>query len=156
MEVARIGTRLRLHYCLTGVIADLAIPAPVAPQRRDDLWRQTCFEAFVRAGHDTAYHEFNFAPSSQWAAYRFDDYRSGMRTVEIVPPGIEREIVGNTLALTIDFVPGLSESAPWQVGLSAVIEEASGRKSYWALAHPPGAPDFHHRDCFTLQLPPAT
>ena len=41
---------------------------------------------------------------------------------------------------------------PLHIGLSAVIEEEGGRKSYWALAHPPGPPDFHHPDCFTLEL----
>ena len=40
-----------------------------------------------------------------------------------------------------------------RLGLSAVIEETSGRKSYWALAHPPGKADFHHSDCFALELP---
>lgn len=37
-------------------------------------------------------------------------------------------------------------------GLTAVIEEAGGHKSYWALAHASGQPDFHKRSCFTLQL----
>ena len=40
-----------------------------------------------------------------------------------------------------------------QLGVSAVIEETNGRKSYWALAHPPGKADFHHDDGFVLQLP---
>jgi hypothetical protein len=38
------------------------------------------------------------------------------------------------------------------IALSAVIEEADGTKSYWALRHPPGPPDFHHPDCFALNL----
>jgi len=24
--------------------------------------------------------------------------------------------------------------------------------SYWALRHPPGGPDFHHADCFAMEL----
>ena len=41
-----------------------------------------------------------------------------------------------------------------QLGLSAVLEEKDGTKSYWALAHPPGdKPDFHDPDCFAAQLP---
>ena len=40
-----------------------------------------------------------------------------------------------------------------RIALSAVIEEVDGTKSYWALRHPPGAPDFHHPDCFALELP---
>jgi hypothetical protein len=41
------------------------------------------------------------------------------------------------------------------VGLSAVVKETSGRQSYWALAHPSGKPDFHHSDCFALEVPQA-
>jgi len=33
-----------------------------------------------------------------------------------------------------------------------VIEETSGRLSYWALAHPSGKPDFHHADCFACEI----
>lgn len=42
-----------------------------------------------------------------------------------------------------------------QAAICAVIEEADGTKSYWALAHPPGKPDFHHADGFVLELEPA-
>jgi hypothetical protein len=33
-----------------------------------------------------------------------------------------------------------------------VIEDADGSLSYWALAHPPGRPDFHHTEAFALDL----
>jgi hypothetical protein len=33
-----------------------------------------------------------------------------------------------------------------------VLEENDGGKSYWALAHSPAKPDFHHTDCFALEL----
>ncbi len=48
------------------------------------------------------------------------------------------------------------ELLPVSIALSAVIEETDGTKSYWALRHPPGPPDFHHPDCFalTLEAPP--
>jgi hypothetical protein len=36
-----------------------------------------------------------------------------------------------------------------------VIEETNGNKSYWALAHPAGKPDFHHADGFAYELSPA-
>ncbi len=39
------------------------------------------------------------------------------------------------------------------VAISAVIEEADGTKSFWALSHPPGKPDFHAPSCFALTLP---
>jgi hypothetical protein len=33
-----------------------------------------------------------------------------------------------------------------------VIEDIGGGRSYWALAHPAGKPDFHHADGFTIEL----
>jgi hypothetical protein len=38
------------------------------------------------------------------------------------------------------------------MGLSAVVKEASGALTYWALRHAPGKPDFHHSEAFALEL----
>ncbi len=143
---------LILSYVVSGRIGDLRLPPVVAPARAEELWRHTCFEAFIRPSTSSAYCEFNFSPSTQWAAYRFSSYRSGMRVAtEIAAPRIElrSSAATYTLQATLEF-DGLS--APLHLGLSAVIEEANGHKSYWALAHPPGKPDFHHADCFALEL----
>ncbi|MGB8365505.1 MAG: DOMON-like domain-containing protein [Rhizomicrobium sp.] len=149
---------LVLHYFVTGRMSDLCLPPVTAPARTDELWRHTCFEAFVRAPPGAAYYEFNFAPSLQWAAYRFDGYRSRMRIArEVSAP--RTEVQSNDtytelqVLLELDCLP---IDAAWRLGLSAVIQETSGRKSYWALAHPPGAADFHHSDCFVLELPAAS
>jgi len=57
-----------------------------------------------------------------------------------------------SLTATLDD-PGLITFEGLIIGLSAIIIEAHGTKSYWALRHPPGPPDFHHPDCFALTLP---
>jgi hypothetical protein len=151
---------LLLSYFVIGKIADLRMPPVVAAVRTDELWRHTCFEAFVATSANDAYYEFNFSPSTQWAAYRFDGYRSGMQVAtEMSAPRIEVQSspACYTLqaALALDWLSHLQSGARWRLGLSAVIEETSGRKSYWALAHPPGQADFHHSDCFTQELPSA-
>jgi hypothetical protein len=156
IEVARAGT-LVLRYVLNGDIAKLALPPTAAPARADALWRHTCFEAFIRPGAGEAYYEFNFAPSTQWAAYRFDAYREAMRVAaDVGAPRIEVECAPErfTLQATLqwDGLSALGRDTPWHVGLSAVLEETGGHKSYWALAHPPGKPDFHRADCFALEL----
>jgi len=151
VEVARprAGT-LVLSYVVTGAIGELRLPPVTAAARADELWRHTCFEAFVRVAPDAGYYEFNFAPSTQWAAYRFSGYRSGMRVAtEIGAPRInvksspERYML--QAALELDVAGG-------RLGLAAVIEATDGRTSYWALAHPPGKPDFHHPDGFAHEL----
>jgi hypothetical protein len=143
---------LILSYVVSGRIGDLRMPPVAAAARADELWRHTCFEAFVRPLAGPGYYEFNFSPSTQWAVYQFSNYRSGMRlATEIDTPRIEVRSSAETYTLqaTLEF-DGLS--SPLHLGLAAVLEETNGRKSYWALAHPPGKADFHHADCFALEL----
>ena len=128
------------------------IPEADEPSRADELWKTTCFEAFLREAEDQAYHEWNFAPSGSWAAYDFTGYRDGMTSPDIASaPYIRMEdnLTWWTLGATIAVEAGKS----WMLGLSAVLEEQDGTKSYWALAHPSESPDFHHPDCFVAKLP---
>ena len=143
---------LILSFVVSGKISDLRMAPVVAATRADELWRHTCFEAFFGPSAGPGYYEFNFSPSTQWAVYQFSNYRSGMRVAtEIDAPRIEVRSSAETYTLqaTLEF-DGLS--SPLHLGLAAVLEETNGRKSYWALAHPPGKADFHHADCFALEL----
>src|SRR6185436_7333946 len=89
VDVARFGGAVRLSYAVTGTIGDLRLPPIAAPARIDELWQHTCFEAFVRAVPGSAYAEFNFAQSTEWAAYRFTGPRQGMTiATEVAAPRI--------------------------------------------------------------------
>jgi len=147
---------LVLSYLVTGRIGDLRLPPAAAAARTDELWRHTCFEAFVRSSSGAVYYEFNFAPSTQWAAYRFNGYRSGMcAATEIGAPRIDVQSSPASYRLQAALDLAQMASLPgtaWQIGLAAVIEETNGDQSYWALAHPPGKEDFHHADGFALQV----
>jgi len=150
---------LTLSFLVTGRIEALRIPPRAAPIRTDELWKHTCFEAFLRAPGGDAYVELNLSPSSQWAAYAFSGYRERAADPPTPAPFIDAD-GGRTrfeLRASVDVsgLPDLPADGPWRVGLSAVIEAADGRRAYWALAHAPGQPDFHHADAFALTLPPA-
>ena len=144
--------RLELTFILEGQLDQIRIPGPAPSERVDGLWQHTCFEAFIMPAGGDAYYEINLSPSTRWAAYSFSSYREGMTPV-LEDPGIASRSDGDRLVLKAS-ISGLPEGE-WQVGLSAVIEAKDGNRSYWALNHPPGKPDFHHRDCFALRLPPA-
>lgn len=132
----------------------LALPAGKAAQRADDLWKTTCFELFAKPMRGEAYFEFNLSPSFEWAAYGFDRYRAGRRPLALrFDPEITITPVGFFLGAELDLE--MLGEADAHLGLFAVIEERDGTKSYWSLAHPPGKPDFHHPDCFILELPAA-
>jgi hypothetical protein len=147
---------LALRYSVIGAIGALRLPPRAAPARADELWKHTCFEAFLRAPQDEAYYEFNFSPSTLWAAYRFSGYREGMTVAgEAAAPDIETHSADGAYTLSVSLDLGglrLPRDDAWRLALSAVIEEQNGRKSYWALAHPPGRPDFHHAHGFACAL----
>jgi hypothetical protein len=129
------------------------IPEPAEqPKRAEDLWQTTCFEAFFRAPGEEAYREWNFAPSGNWAAYDFTSHREGRTDADVGEPyiRIEDNLTWWAVAATI----AVDAEVPWALGLSAILEERDGTKSYWALAHPLGdKPDFHDPVCFAAHLP---
>jgi hypothetical protein len=148
--------RLELHYVVRGDLGSLYLPPAGEPVRADELWKRTCFEAFVRPGTDETYYEFNFAPTRWWAAYRFDRYREGLVDADFAPALIEAHTAGEHFELTAAVnLPDWPADRPWRIGLTAVIEALNGDKSYWALAHAPEKPDFHHADGFVLVVNPS-
>lgn len=134
---------------------NLAIADWQSSGRADNLWKTTCFEMFLNPAGADQYFEFNFSPSSQWAAYIFDSYRNNMRHLHLpVEPRIERGLeAGEAYVIDVDLDLSRIPFGPLRMGLSAIIEERDGTKSYWALAHAPGPPDFHNSDCFIATLP---
>ncbi|HWP00814.1 MAG TPA: DOMON-like domain-containing protein [Methylococcus sp.] len=157
-RVRRGLDRLELSFSLQGDLARLRIPSAPAPGRADRLWEHTCFEAFLAPKEGASYCEFNFAPSGAWAAYAFRRYREAEPWVPTVEPVIVVRVAGDRLELdcllSLERMPGIAADAPLRLALSAVVEDAGGNLSYWALAHPSAKPDFHHPASFVLELGP--
>ncbi|MEC5384958.1 DOMON-like domain-containing protein [Uliginosibacterium sp. H3] len=146
---------LQLLYTLTGALDALRIPAPTQSGFADELWKHTCFEAFVSHAEATSYHEFNFSPTGQWAAYAFSDYRqrdAGWQPAQAPDFNSRQTPDALTLAASIPATLLPARSGILHIGLTAVVETIEGAISYWALAHPGERPDFHLRAAFTLQL----
>lgn len=140
-----------LEY-LVHATGKLDLPDWQPRDRADELWRTTCFELFVKRPGAEGYLEFNFSPSGKWAGYQFDGYRSGMRNSAAQDPDI---VIFDDSSLSLKATPRPLElvSGRAAIGLSVIVVEADGPRSFWALKHPPGKPDFHHPDCFALQAP---
>lgn len=147
-----------MTFRLDGDISRINIPAPVAPRIGTELWRHTCFEAFINLQGQSAYHEFNFAPSGEWCVYALSGYRKGAPVAnETMRPQIVLRSTGGRLELDatvrLDNLSSFHPHASLRIGLAAVIEASDGL-SYWALRHPANKPDFHDADGFALLLEP--
>ncbi len=145
------GGAISLRWRVEGPVETIVWP-PAATGRANELWRTTCFEAFVAPAGGEGYVEINRSPSGAWNVYQFDGPRAGMREVAVIGTAFSAA-PGNTHA-EYGFatrLPGLSEG-DWQLGLTAVVERTDGRVHHFALSHGAERPDFHDRACFTLAL----
>ncbi|MPT48186.1 MAG: DOMON-like domain-containing protein [Sphingobium sp.] len=143
------GAGQTLHYRLRGAVGRIMLPELGLPRRGHELWQTTCFELFVQRTGEQGYREYNFAASGEWAAYDFTGYRAGMKEADTPAPEIISVIGPDFYDLSI-YLPDALPTG--RIGLSAIIEEQNGAKSYWALAHAPGKPDFHHPTCFAQEV----
>ncbi len=149
---------LQVTFRLDGDIPRIVVPAPLVPRMGTELWRHTCFEAFIAMEGQPAYHEFNFAPSREWTVYSFSSYRNGGPVAEqMMRPQIATHSTDTRLELDalirLDRLSAVHPRAPLRIGLAAVIETGDGL-AYWAIRHPAGGPDFHNTDGFALLLEP--
>jgi hypothetical protein len=154
-EVRRDGAFLRFGFILSGDVEKIKIPNFSRPlKREEDLWKTTCFEAFISTPGSKSYWELNFSPSGAWNCYRFDDYRQGMRaepcaqSVEIQPRAGFR---GYQLHAAIDLSSVLATKELLEISLTAVVD--GEEQTYWALKHAGTKPDFHLRESFVVELP---
>lgn len=151
--------RLTLDYLLLGELLRLRMPSPaIRPQRRDELWRHTCLELFAQREGADDYLEFNFSPSGDWAAYRFDAYRRGQRQLQQHSVGVTLHPLGpgqlriQACAQLPATVSQAASASRWRLGVAAVIEADDGELGYWALRHGGAKPDFHAADGFAIAL----
>jgi hypothetical protein len=146
---------LTLRYDLRGDLSRICIGTEGPPGRADNLWQHTCFEVFIQPAGSTAYYEFNFSPTKQWAVYRLDAYRKGLMPMEVAyPPEISIHQSPGCLELGVTFHLPISYAVTHRpkLALTAVVEQDGGRLSYWSAQHAEGKPDFHHPDGFIVEL----
>jgi hypothetical protein len=150
---------LEVAFRLAGAVSRIRVPPLGATRPGSRLWEHTCFELFVAPEPGQAYCELNLAPSCEWAIYAFRGYREAAGSSgEPAPPDISvREsaaLVELDARISLPEPFPSSDRARWRIGLSAVVEEGDGRRSFWALRHPLDRPDFHHPDARALWLEP--
>ena len=138
----KVASFLVLKMKIKGDVRHLKIPrVKKKPSRKHDLWKHTCFEAFIRPKDQSFYWEINCSPSGDWNVYRFEAYREGMRPVRQVR--LVRQVGTKTtfdFSNVPDFPKKMSEA---NFNLAAILENKNGTKTHWALKHLAQKPDFH-------------
>jgi hypothetical protein len=150
---------LQVRFRVDGDIGRVRLPRPGFARRSDGLWQHTCFEAFLRPDAGQSYHELNFAPSGDWAVYRFGSRRDERSLPALAAPAIEFGASRGHCELSAEFsiaeLAELAAAPALRAGACAVIETVDGSLSYWALAHGSERPDFHDPAGFALRIGPS-
>jgi len=155
-KIFRISNTLALQYTLFGHLGELVIPnSEDMPARKNELWKETCFEFFLAVRDSHPYWEFNLTPAGHWNVYRFTGYRQGMEEEKVftsMPFSVRRQPQSFRLDVKLTLDKIVKEKQPLDVALSAVIELKDGELTYWALKHGGRQADFHRRDGFIVKL----
>ena len=148
-EVNATDVGCEARFRLEGRVEGIKVPQAAPSVRTDDLWKTTCFEIFWQPIGGTYYREFNLSPSGRWAAYDFDSFREGMRDapVDAISLSVGQSSTNGVGELTLAASIACELPTPAQVALNAIVEHEDGALQFWALAFPPGKPEFHSEAC---------
>ncbi|SRR5258706_8576683 len=154
--VMRQENILSIHYSVHGDIENILLPISVAPARKDDLWKATCFEFFIAIKDQPQYWEFNMSTSGNWNVYTMDAYRQVNMREETVftqlPFEFRKTSDKISLDISVDLNPILQPENILELGITTIIQAQDGTETYWALAHPDIKADFHLRESFVVEL----
>lgn len=144
-EIEATSKGCRALFVATSDLSQIKVPTIEADRgRHDNLWQTTCFEIFWQPAGGTAYREFNLSPSTRWACYDFDDFRSGMRDA---PATVDIRISQGPDSLRLEAHIESDLPHPASVALNGIIEGADGINRFWALSFADGEPEFHSHVC---------
>ena len=141
-------------FLLKGPMHKVRIPDKTpTPSFTDFLWKQTCFELFIRHKNGT-YLEWNFSPSGHWACYEFSSYRKKKTKRDNIHPVIQTHGDGEQFSLEVS-LSKVANPRDYQYGLSAVIITEEGSE-FFAIDHFGQQPDFHdsRSHCYNIRPKP--
>jgi hypothetical protein len=154
MEASSNSMELIIAYHVSGPIGQLVFPSATSENsRRDELWKHTCFEAFLSTDLDsnTAYTEINCSADGHWNSYDFDGYRKGMRPSPVQVQLIDKEISPTSACFKVAISDADLQNKKY-LGITMVVEFLDGSKSYFAIKHAGSQPDFHLKESFNISL----
>jgi len=119
--------------------------------RLDDLWKETCLEAFIYQPSTKKYLEINFTPKNgAWNAYLFDSYRK-RSSQQPVWKNLSSSHKGMGFNISMVEIEKLLGPPPYRMALSAVIK-CHDETHFFALTHLDQVPNFHYSPSYIEPL----
>ncbi len=154
-NIARRSNTLTVCYELLGSVGVVIPTLADTPTRKNELWKETCFEFFLGVENFPGYWEFNLSPAGHWNVYRFAAYRQGMQAETAFPSlpfSVQTQLESLQLVLDLDLDKIVQTEQALRIGISAVIKHKDDEVTYWALTHLGPQADFHQQDSLIIAL----
>ncbi|MCX7978867.1 MAG: hypothetical protein N2578_07675 [Bdellovibrionaceae bacterium] len=155
-ELTVSGSRFCICWQLSGDLSSFVIPkcssSPfklLEPNRKNELWKETCFEFFIRPKGQERYWEFNLSPSGKWNLYSLAKYRDELvPSKDLIDGEVSVDGSNQLYKITASLnAPELAKS-PFMYNLTCVLQCAGQKTLFFAPRHPKTKPDFHDPSCF--------
>lgn len=114
--------------------------------RKNELWKSTCFEFFLKSPISSEYWEFNFSLDGCYNQYHFADQRLGMEESDFFE--IQKVCIESN---QISIVMKWTQKDIWLMHPSAILKIDS-LTDFYGIKHPCDKPDFHHPSNFCIEL----
>lgn len=155
-QLTRLGPELQLKFHVTDPSLQIQWgqsfyeEAPGDEFRKDNVWKKTCFELFLKNPNSNEYYEFNFSTEREWNLYKFEDYRKPQ------PPmrSDDFRVISHSWRNN-EFKAQILNLTDWhrlQVSLTAVFLSKANQVQYWAVNHADTQPNFHHFGSYQIQI----
>lgn len=125
--------------------------------QKDELWKKTCFEFFVKKQNQEKYFEFNVNTLGNWNFYKFMKYRSPIQIEEkiqkirhsFIPANHSSSNGASKLAVEIDLNPLFKVGDELEFNFCSIVI-CGEYITYWSQQHSLEKPDFHDSNNFTI------
>lgn len=148
-DIQFLAEKLVVKFQWSDPEGKIAMGDEIELERLHELWKHTCFEAFIHAEHQESYYEINLSATGGWNAYEFQKYRTPQppqQTEQLILLSFHRE--ENLIEAQFELK---NHQHVWWCSLTAVVELTDGKKLYFAVEHKGDRPDFHLKESFKLR-----
>ena len=116
-------------------------------ERKDELWKSTCFELFIANSPSEEYYEINISPFGEWNIYHLNAYKVGFKEFrEVSKPIIKmtKENYKYRLSFEIEFNQRIFNNEGLSFNLATIILDKNNLRHFYSIC-PRKTADFHNR-----------
>jgi len=141
---------IKASFEITGDISNYIFNHPSRQTRKNELWKETCFELFLAHKNSSEYYEANISPSTEWNFYNFSDYKTDMKEKkDIYAPLISSVKMVDKYSISFEFEFNAIRSN-LSFNLCVILLDKEGIRDFYSIHRKKENVDFHDREYWSL------